>query len=42
MWIVFFVATVASLSAMGLIPDPVPVEVEEDRARENRSKDYDL
>ncbi len=31
MWIVLFVATLATLSALGLAPSPVPVRTDEDR-----------
>jgi hypothetical protein len=32
MWIIWYVAMVASLRAMGLAPSPVPVRTDEDRA----------
>ena len=31
MWIIWYVAMVASLRAMGLAPSPVPVRTDEDR-----------
>jgi hypothetical protein len=31
MWIVLYVATIASLSAMGLLPNFLPADIDEDR-----------
>jgi hypothetical protein len=35
MWIVLYVATIASLSAMGVVPNFLPVEKGEDPTPEN-------
>jgi hypothetical protein len=34
MWIVFYVATIATLSAMGMVPALAPVETREDPERD--------